>query len=163
MSAFSDQIRDLDEFGEITLLLHRHKPESREERNNIREYCGQRVDFEVGNPVTSRPKRSARERAPEQIQNRPIPLGDVETQRDFPASDVIASATKRYVEAPFPIGETCEVTTNGFGDSPHIKVAILTHEEPFLLIVRTPQIVTHFSIEGSTGGFSDVPAYGQVY
>ena len=36
-------------------------------------------------------------------------------------------------------------------------------DRPFLLIVRTPQIFTAVIPTASTGGFSEFPAYSQVY
>lgn len=55
---------------------------------------------------------------------------------------MIRTPAKRHIEAPSSIGETSEVTTEGFGDIAHIKNNSFTQEEPFLLIVRTSQFVT---------------------
>jgi hypothetical protein len=158
MLASSQNTRQVDKFGKITSLLGRKKPEALEERNDLLDEIFEIVDLEVPDAIRTLSRCSALEVRLEDLQDGALALRDVETQRHFPGKHVIAPRTERNVEASFAIGKPREVITNGVWNRRYIEHRF----ESFLLIARTPRVVTALTVGRVPGDTPGFPAYSQI-
>ena len=78
----------------------------------------------------------------------------------FPGKNVSAPRTERHVEASFAIDKPCEVIANVRWNARYIEH--LTRLESFLLIARTPRIVTALTLGRVPGDPPGFPANNQI-
>jgi hypothetical protein len=79
----------------------------------------------------------------EERQDDPVLLRDVETKRYFPWNLVVTPLSKGNIKASLSVGEAGEIPTDLVGNVGYVwHEAFPERVESFLLIARTPRIVT---------------------